>query len=185
MLLILRDSEMQECRAMGSHGGGIRAVAPENAVFIFGGNFRGNSAAGYGGSFSVEASRFYMYGPAVVSQNSAACGGAVHTTLQSQLELFDVVFSLGSATAVEYDISYFGGSGGALFILGDSTVVATNVSFLENSATLDGGAVGMQSGLLILSHVHVRGNVAGSNAGGVSVQNSAQLIATEVCSVYC
>ncbi|MCL2506876.1 MAG: OmpA family protein [Endomicrobia bacterium] len=97
------------------------------------------------------------------NENEARSGGAIFNVTRGNIEMIgDITFSLNKSTP---------GGGGAIYLQANSTITSTagsNIRFMYNSATTNGGAIFNLSGTVELSSALFNQNTAGFGGGAIN-----------------
>ncbi len=149
--------------------GGAIAMYNGNRLTVTGGSFRGGSA-GLGGAISCTGPSpcaLTVSGGTEFDANSADDGGHIYAELGT-LELDDLSFVGGDATE----------DGGAISVLGASSVDGTDLRFETNHAGDDAGAVHVEDASLTLVRPWMCANAADDSGGAVYADTPATLFVT-------
>ena len=176
--LIINGGEIYNNKTNSSGG----AIANECSLTINGGEIYENTAGEYGGAVCLpdyENNAVLNITGGTFSQNTAVSGGAIYvyakgTTTNVSTTISGGTFSENSAVYSESDTSQFSGGGGAI-IVGNGTFDITGGEFLNNTATMGGGAIGSLVATNI-SNATFTGNMATDQefqtlGGAVAFQN--------------
>jgi len=143
-------------------GGGIHAT--NAAVTVTGASFDDQSASGVGGGIYATGTSSVYLKACSFNGSLAASGGGVAAVGIATLSIDQVSMCGETATA---------GSGGGVFLDGIvGTVVLNRSSFVDSTATADGGAIYARGGALTVLNADVVGNAA-SRGGGIFTDSAA------------
>ena len=157
----------------GNHGGAV--AANRSTVHILGSFFRGNFAGGDGGVVGLRNSSKLTVSGSTFRANTGFYGGVVSSWLSTAV-VTDSIFSKNQAHALE-------GKGGVVYVYSSSSVIATNVTFEGNNATVNGGVVYVDDALFQASNAVFTTNTAGTfghvayvtQSGAFKIRNSSFL----------
>ena len=170
------DSQFSNNRAVA--GGG--AIYTTGTTTISSSLFSGNQAIGAvnnparGGAIFTDDNTQLTVSNSTFTQNVAQTSGALTTAQANGGAISSDNGSTVTITGSTFDHNQAIGSDGTTNRIGGAlasrgTTNLTNVTFSDNSALTDGGAIHHQIGTLSLNHVTVAGNSAGQSGGGIAV----------------
>lgn len=165
----LESSTVSGNQALGTAqiGGGIAAFQGTTLVVVNSGIESNTLSSGFGGGVYATGATVTLTGATVRSNTGTTIGGAGLAVIENSV--------LTMAGGTVRDNVAPGGAGGGLFIRG-STASITDASFIDNDATLAGGAIqAVGATQATLANVTVTGNHSETAGGGVSVVEQSSL----------